>query len=285
MADRHLVTSDGATLHYVVGGAGDPAIVFVHGWCSRASHWDAQLTHFAPSHLTLAVDRRGHGLSAITADGYRAEQHARDLADVLDREGIRSAVVVAHAGGCPTALELAHRRPELVGTVVLIDTHLSPATDLDTRAGEARPPLGVLLDQLDGDDGDAVFEAMYASFFSAHAGEVGRRALDDALQVPRTVAVAELASLAVDTERLARQLHQPVLWLSVDDADTARLSGLFRAVTFGRVVGSGHFPHLEVPDQVDAMIARFLEVVAAPPTPRHPLHPDPVGPGEQSAPS
>jgi hypothetical protein len=31
---------------------------------------------------------------------------------------------------------------------------------------------------------------------------------------------------------------------------------------FGQTVGSGHFCHLEVPDQVNAMIVRFLSIQA-----------------------
>jgi hypothetical protein len=31
-------------------------------------------------------------------------------------------------------------------------------------------------------------------------------------------------------------------------------------ITIGRTVGSGHFNHLEVPDQVNLMIERFLAI-------------------------
>ena len=46
------------------------------------------------------------------------------------------------------------------------------------------------------------------------------------------------------------------------------MRSVFRDVQFGRVVGSGHFPHLEVPDQLNAMIDRFLVTLpSAPPAP------------------
>ena len=80
------------------------------------------------------------------------------------------------------------------------------------------------------------------------------------MKVPLDIARAELASLAISTQAIARSLTQPVLWISVEQADEARLAKIFRNVQFGRVVGSGHFPQIEVPDQVNAMIDRFLAV-------------------------
>ena len=46
------------------------------------------------------------------------------------------------------------------------------------------------------------------------------------------------------------------------DADVARLRSIFAETHFGLVVGSGHFPHLEVPAQVNAMIERYLTLLA-----------------------
>jgi pimeloyl-ACP methyl ester carboxylesterase len=99
---------------------------------------------------------------------------------------------------------------------------------------------------------------MYRAFFGPHAGAVADAAVRDARDVPLAVARAELASLAVDTEGMARSLGQPVLWLAVGPIDEQRLAGTFHDVQFGRVVGSGHFPHLEAPEQVGAMLERFL---------------------------
>jgi hypothetical protein len=42
--------------------------------------------------------------------------------------------------------------------------------------------------------------------------------------------------------------------------DLPRLAALCPQLSFGRVVGSGHFLQLEVPAQVNAMLDRFLEV-------------------------
>jgi pimeloyl-ACP methyl ester carboxylesterase len=256
--EGYATTADGIRIHFRVAGAGKPPLVFVHGWCSNLTHWDAQTTHFARHHHVLAVDRRGHGLSDVPERGYTARRHAADLAAVARTARISGAVVVGHAGGGPTTLEFARSFPELANAVVLIDTHVSPRAALGDGAHGPRTGLGALIDQLDGEHGAAAFEALYRGYFSAHAGPAAGQVVADAMKVPLSVARAELASMAISTQASARALTQPVLWITVSSADEHRLSTIFRNVQFGRVVGSGHFPHVEVPDQVNAMIERFI---------------------------
>lgn len=259
--DRTVTTADGTRIAYRVGGHTGrraPALVFVHGWCSNRTHWDAQLRYFAPTHRVLAVDRRGHGRSAVTASGYTPSRHAADLAAVLEHEGVDDLVLVAHAGGGPSAIRFADRHRARVRGLVLVDTNISGRTRMGRPHGADRSPLGRLVDQLDGPEGAARFEAMYRSFFSPHAGPVAETAVREAQAVPLRVARADLAALADDSEGPARRLTCPVLWLTVEPADTARLRSIFSDVRFAVVTGSGHFPHLEVPDQVDAAIGRFL---------------------------
>jgi len=260
-------TDDGVRIHYEVQGDGEPALVLVHGWCSNLRHWDAQVAHFAPRHRVLAVDRRGHGESdvpAVASGGYTASRHGADLAEVMDATGTTGAVVVGHAGGAPGVLALAADRPDLVRGLVLVDTIVSPQSTLGDPDDPAGAALGAMVDRIvgaDGEDGAAAFATMYAAMFSPHAGPVATEAVTSASRVPAAVAAEELRSLAIDTVALARAGRAPVLWLTVAGADEARLRTVFADVQFGQVVGSGHFPHLEVPDQVNAMLDRFVSTL------------------------
>lgn len=251
------VTQDGTRLFYRVRGRGAPTIVFVHGWCSRESHWDAQLRDFSKRHRVLSIDRRGHGRSDAPPTGYTAAQHAADLLEVLRKERVRRAIVVGHAGGVPSTLLLAGNEPARVKALVSIDSLVSPAADLTDPADPAGQAFRDMIDAIRGPNGKRELRRMYEDLFSVHAGAIGRQAVREALETPCEIAAAELSSLAVDTFALARRVEQPVLWLTVGPADEAVLSGAFRQIQFGRAVGSGHFPQLEVPDQTNAMIARF----------------------------
>jgi len=253
MEDRYVDVVDGTTLHYVTGGQGEPAIVFVHGWCSNATHFEAQLTAFSTTHRVLAIDRRGHGASEAPEYGYNAQQHANDLAAVFDHEQIVSAVIVGHAGGCPSVLQFATDAPERCEALVLLDTRISPKADL--RGSESDSPLAQMVSSI---AEDATFEKIYRGFISDRHPELADSVVADALRVPRRVAQEDLSSIAVDTVSLARSVDCPVLWLSAEAADEALLGSILRDVQFQVVSESGHFVQLEVPDQVNAAIVSFL---------------------------
>jgi pimeloyl-ACP methyl ester carboxylesterase len=253
-----LTANDGVRLSYRARGSGRPSFLFVHGWCSNARHWEAQLRHFARQHRVLAPDRRGHGRSDAPERGYTVTQHADDLTALLRLERLRSVIAVGHAGGGAATLDLARRHPRLVRAVVLVDSRVDPAARLDDPNDAAGAAYAAILARLRGREGQKALRTMYSGFFSRNAGAAGRTALREALETPLPVAAAELESLTIDAESIAREVTQPVLWLSVAAADQGRLASLFRSVQFGELVGSGHFPQIEVPDQLNAMIRRFV---------------------------
>lgn len=257
-------TADGTRLFYRVRGKGGPTIVFIHGWCSRQSHWDAQMRYFARQHRVLAVDRRGHGRSDSPTQGYSAKQHAADLREILRKERIRNAVLVGHAGGVPATLELTIADPTRVKALVLIDSRIHPAAHLDDPDDPAGAAFRSMIDGIRGPQGARYFKRMYSDLFSRHAGEIGRQAIREALETPREIAADELSSITIDSLSLAKRVRQPVLWLTAGGEDEATIASAFRNVQFGQVVGSGHFPQLEVPDQTNAMIARFIATLGKP---------------------
>jgi pimeloyl-ACP methyl ester carboxylesterase len=63
-------------------------------------------------------------------------------------------------------------------------------------------------------------------------------------------------------EAAARACRVPVLHVAAEDPinDAAALRALNPLVRTGQTVGAGHFHQLEVPEQVNAMIERFLAV-------------------------
>jgi pimeloyl-ACP methyl ester carboxylesterase len=256
-------TQDGTRLFYAVRGKGRPPLFFIHGWCSNLTHWDEQMRAFAKRHRVLAVDRRGHGRSDVPAGGYTTKQHAADLAEVARKEKIRGAVVVGHAGGGPATLELARSYPELVRAVVMIDSRVNPKMKLGDPKDPGGAVLGRMIDAINGKNGADEFKRIYAPLFSQHAGRAGRQALADAVATPLHVAAVELAAIGMNTQAIAKQLKQPVLWLTVNAENQAAISKVFRNVQFGQMVGSGHFPHIEVPDQTNAMIERFVSTLSS----------------------
>src|SRR4051794_13633078 len=102
------------TLHYDEAGAGDPPILFVHGWTCTNAHFEPQMAYFAPTHRVVAVDLRGHGRSDKPEQEYTITGFADDMVAFCREVGLERPVVVGHSMGGAVALELAARAPDLV---------------------------------------------------------------------------------------------------------------------------------------------------------------------------
>jgi pimeloyl-ACP methyl ester carboxylesterase len=245
---------DGATLAYDVDGSGRRAIAFVHGWCSKAAHWDRQVQHFAGTYRVVRWDRRGMGRSSAAPAAMSPDRHADDLAALLDHLGIGAVTVVGHAGGGPSTIAFAANHPDRVTGMVLVDTAVNDPAKPGSEdfAASIDQSAARLTD-------DAYFSRLYASFFGPRAPkEVVDDAVANALATNRATAAEEMRHILVDTAAMARRVRCPVLWVSARPDDTAGARAAFADVMVGHVVGSGHFVALEVPEQLNPMVEVLL---------------------------
>ena len=254
--------NDGARLYYRVQGkqvGRRPVLVFIHGWCSNSSHWREQMRYFGRTHRVVALDRRGLGRSSTPGTGHTPQQHAADIVALLRALKIRRVIAIGHAGGGPVTLELTRSNPRLVKATVMIDSGMYPNPNLKTRKTSFAQVLGGIVDALSGPGGRAAFKAMYQGFFGPQCPrDVSRAAVADATATPMETVLKEVDVMAVNTQRMADDIRQPVLWLTAAPVDQAYIAKHLESVQFGQVVGSGHFPQLEVPKQTNAMIETFL---------------------------
>jgi pimeloyl-ACP methyl ester carboxylesterase len=117
----HFVESNGARLHYFEKGSGSP-VVFVHG--SNGSLQDFKLSVMdllSKDFRTVAFDRPGHGHSER---GHSIEAgrsvHGPILVEAWKKLGIERPVLVGHSSAGAVLMDIAVRRPEEVGAIVLI---------------------------------------------------------------------------------------------------------------------------------------------------------------------
>src|SRR4051812_42561966 len=79
-----FTTHDGVALDYLdTGGAGVP-LVMLHGWGQTKAMFRNQTFDNALGRRVIALDLRGHGLSAKPTYGYRIARFSRDVWELLD---------------------------------------------------------------------------------------------------------------------------------------------------------------------------------------------------------
>jgi pimeloyl-ACP methyl ester carboxylesterase len=169
--------------------------------------------------------------------------------------GLDRAVVVGHSLGGLVALELAGAHPRCPAAVALIDSVLLPSVH---RPDVVRD----LVCGLRGPTPAAALRTYFETFFSPH-DDPRRKAwiLDAVVQTrPHVTSSVWEESIGWDDAVALRRCRVPLLYLDAGtpNANLSRASELRPQMMIGRTVGSGHFSQLEVPDQVNAMLARFL---------------------------
>lgn len=113
----------GGNLRVVVWGPDDPdapTALLVHGITASHISWQA-MARALPDLRLIAPDLRGRGRSNELPPGEGMAGHAADLVRVLDHLGVEQTVVAGHSMGAFVSLVLAHRHPERVSRLVLVD--------------------------------------------------------------------------------------------------------------------------------------------------------------------
>jgi pimeloyl-ACP methyl ester carboxylesterase len=232
--------------------------VLVHGLACHRGFLPDQLEHFAAGHRVVNVDLRGHGDSDAPQQTYEMALLASDVGWICDQLGLEQPVLVGHSLGGLVALELAAARGARVGGVVLVDSVLLPPGD---RVGFVHQLVG----ELRGEAGHGALRAYYANFFGPFDDpELRAWILEQTDRTPLHVTSSILEQTVDawdDAETLAR-CRVPLLYLDAGtlNADLARASELAPQLLIGRTIGSGHFSPTMVPEQVNAIIGRFLAV-------------------------
>lgn len=255
---------DGISLAYTdhePSDASGPGLVLVHGWCCTHTIFD-QLSERLPGRRLVSVDLRGHGASDRPTGDYTVASFAADVAWLIERLALKQPVVVGHSMGGNIGLEVAAGRPDLTSGVVMIDSVLLPdeaLLDMTTTMAQA----------LAGGDYERTFRAGVSVLFSDMDDPARCDALiEQMLQTDRSVARSAFAhhlTRLYTPEAALKSCTLPLAHVAASKPmiDLARVRALRPNLISAQTLGSGHFSLLEVPDQIAAMIERFILVTAS----------------------
>jgi pimeloyl-ACP methyl ester carboxylesterase len=242
-------------------GTGEPAVVLVHGWgFGHPSHLVSQFEHLASRRRVLKLDLPGQGRSGQPPPGFGFEDCAAAIIAELDAAGVDRAIVCGHSFGGRLAVEIAAAYPSRVAGLALLDPVILFPEPIRQQA------LTGLVPALRSGNWLKALEGYFSRLLSPYdPPDLKSRVLKELGQVkPEMAASLMQEGMATDGADSLVRVRCPMLLVTAAQSpvDMERFQDLQPEALVGRVVGSGHWLTLAVPDQVNAMLDRFLEIAA-----------------------
>lgn len=244
----------------ISGPLDGPPLVLLHSLGTNLRLWDAVVAGL-PGHRILRTDMRGHGASDAPAAPYAMGALIHDTERLIDRAGMRDAVVVGLSIGGLIAQGLATKRLDLVRAMVLSNTaaRIGIAAHWQARIDSVR--AGGL---------EAIADSTLERWF-------GRRWRDlPALPQMRAMllatptegwigAAAAIAGTDFYTPTAALTLPTLAIAGTLDGATPPDLvketADLIRGSRFVLIREAGHLPMVEKPNDYTLLILEFLESI------------------------
>ena len=116
------ISKDGTPISYEIYGAGEPTLVFVHGWSCDSRYWRAQIEEFSKKYRVVVLDLAGHGHSGLLRGRYTMRAFGEDVRAVTEATGSSTVILIGHSMGGPVIAEAARLMPERVIGLIGVDT-------------------------------------------------------------------------------------------------------------------------------------------------------------------
>lgn len=120
MKDLQSVELNGAQIHYLSKGQGEP-IILIHGAMCDYRYWEKTIESLSKTNRVIAFSSRHHFPNSSLTDlsDYTYENHVSDLFALIEFLDLPSVHLVGHSQGGNIAALAAIKRPDLVKSIVL----------------------------------------------------------------------------------------------------------------------------------------------------------------------
>jgi pimeloyl-ACP methyl ester carboxylesterase len=270
------LTNNGATIAYTDTGAPSarpaaPTVVFGHGLLFSGWMFAAQIAALRDDYRCVAIDWRGQGDSPPADGGYDMDTLAGDAAALIEHLEVGPVHYAGLSMGGFIGQRLAARRPELIRSLVLLDTSAEPEVPsaarqdkllaIIFRAFGLAPVRGPVTKLMFGPTfradprGKAIIDE-----FAQRVGRCSRAATRQAVLgvANRTGVAAEIGSIATPTLVIVGEHDQPT------PPERAReIAAAIPGARLEIVENCGHSSTVEQPEAVTGLIHAFLTGVDA----------------------
>ena len=264
-----MIAANGARLYVEQQGTGEP-LVLLHAGIADRRQWDDQLPDFASSFAVTRYDHRGWGRSEAPAGPVAFHE---DLYALLSALGIERAHVLGISMGGTFAIDFALSHPQMVSSLILVDSWLSgfsvPASEAEQAiwaAFEAALNEGQL-DRANELETDLKLVGIYRTpdmvdaqtrqrLRALHRPAFDRLAEREAMQPwlkPEPPSAERLGEISAPTLVVYGDLDVPAVPLIA-----AKLGSEIRNAEVVCMRGTAHVPNMEQPREFNGAVLDFL---------------------------
>lgn len=253
---------------YTKTGAGDTALVFVHGWAINKEYWKNQVDAFSKRYTVVTVDLGGHGASGHERNHWKIEDFSDDVMAVIDSLSLNKVILVGHSMGGDIILDIAYKIPDRIAGFIGIDNFKDVGVPLSP---EQHLQIDEFMKALDTSyKATATAYCKMALFPPDYADTVAvNRVLKDVANTDSVVAIKSLSGLfefAPKEIALLKEMNKPV-HLIVSDYTPMLQDSLakYSKAGFGikTIHGTGHYPMIEKPEEFNKLLSETFDEIAA----------------------
>ena len=255
-----VVRANGLEIAYERVGEGPP-LVLAHGAAVDSRMWEPQVAALADEFTVVAWDEPGAGRSSDVPGDFALADYANCLAALIGALDLGPAHVAGLSWGGTVAQELYRHHPELVTTLLLVDTYAGwkgslPEEEVRVRVEGVRQMLAAA---------DHLFDPTLPGLFAGDPPAVVVPLLEAmAADVrPDSMRTALLVMAEADQRDLLPRIAVPTLliWGERDARSPLSVARQFEdAVPDAKLVvipGAGHVSNLEVPELFNDAVREF----------------------------
>jgi pimeloyl-ACP methyl ester carboxylesterase len=248
---------DGAKVHYTDYGAGENALLFVHGWSCDETFWAGQGTALGAKFHVITIDLPGHGQSDKPQIIYTMDLYARAIDAVLRDAKVKAATLIGHSNGTPVIRQFYRKFPEKTRALVIVDGALRPFGDkammekfvAQLKASNYEETTGKMID------------GMTSPIHDAAMREKIKTAM---LRTPQYVAASEMEATLDPELWKPDKINVPVLVILAKqpgwNADYEQfVRGIVPDLDYQMWEGVSHFLMMEKPERFNSAVVAFLE--------------------------
>ena len=261
-----VVRMNGLQIAFERAGQGPP-LVLVHGAAEDGRIWHPQLASLEDELTVVAWDEPGAGRSSDVPSDFGLPDYAGCLAVLIETLGLGPAHVAGLSWGGTLVLELYRHHPELLATLVLVDTYAGwkgslPEEEVQARVEGARQMMAAP---------EADFDPTLPGLFAGDPPEEFIPLLDEiAAEVRPESLRIQLALMAeADQTDVLTRIAVPTLliWGEQDVRSPLSVARTFeQSIPRAQLVvipGCGHVSNLEQPDLFNEAVRAFCRAHSA----------------------